>query len=139
MRDAAIKALESRFRSYQDIIESISENDVGRKLDIPKNKSLAEHLWCVIGARESYAKALAKGSWGGFSCSLASFGKGDFSEKLETSAAEVLTSIRNVADWTLERDELLVALSEHEVMHEDQLIRHLYGLEIPIPDSVKWA
>jgi len=62
MRDVLIDALNKRFDSYQDIIDSVTDDELGQKLDVPKHKSLAEHMWCVVGARESYAKAIADGS-----------------------------------------------------------------------------
>ena len=139
MRDALIEALNNRFSSYRDIIENVADADLEQKLEVPKHKSLAEHLWCVIGARESYAKAIVAGSWTGFGCSLSSFARSDFRNKLDSSAIDVTTALDSVDDWNAERDSLLLALSEHEVMHEGQIIRHLYGIERNIPESVKWA
>ena len=96
-------------------------------------------MWCVIGARESYAKAIAAGSWSGFACSLSSFSREDFATKLASSADDVVSAIDSVDYWNDERDSLLLSLTEHEVMHEGQIIRHLYGTESQIPESVKWA
>ncbi|HIG40597.1 MAG: hypothetical protein ABGY96_27840 [bacterium] len=67
------------------------------------------------------------------------FSQSSFSEKVSSSSTEVLEAINSVKDWTKEREEYLMALAEHEVMHEGQIIRHLYGLEREIPESVKWA
>lgn len=139
MREALIEALKARFSSYQDVLKAATGEDLGRKLDIPKHKSLAEHLWCVVGARESYAKAIRQGSWSGFGCSLSSFDLDDFTTKLHSSASDVVDAIDSVENWSSERESLLLALSEHEVMHEGQIIRHLYGVEQSIPESVKWA
>lgn len=139
MRDEVIEALKKRFSSYQDILDSVTNEALGKKLDVPKHKSLAEHMWCVIGARESYGKAIAEGCWAGFSCSLTNFSHGDFSAKLVSSANEVIAAIDSVDDWSTEREALLLSLSEHEVMHEGQIIRHLYGMDSQIPESVKWA
>ena len=139
MRDVLIDALKNRFSSYQDIIDTVTDEELGQKLDVPKHKSMAEHLWCVVGARESYAIAIAGGSWAGFSCSLTSFGHADFVTKLASSAKDVITAIDSVEEWNEERETMLLSLSEHEVMHEGQIIRHLYGTEHNIPVSVKWA
>jgi hypothetical protein len=57
MRAALVQSLEARFRSYADFIAAVDPADVAAKLDVPKDKSVAEHLWCVVGSRESYAKA----------------------------------------------------------------------------------
>lgn len=139
MKDAIIKNLAARFAAYNDIIVGCSDEHLQLKLDILKNKSLAEHLWCVVGARESYAAAIAADEWKGFSCSLQQFTQADFSDKLETSAEVALSGIRSVDKRTASRNELLLALFEHEVMHEGQLIRHMYGLGLDIPGSVKWS
>ncbi|MBO6558771.1 MAG: hypothetical protein JJ934_14520 [Pseudomonadales bacterium] len=139
MRDVLIDALKKRFASYQDIIDSVTDDELGQKLDVPKHKALAEHMWCVVGARESYAKAITDGSWMGFSCSLTSFGHADFVAKLASSANDVIAAIDSLEDWNDEREALLLTLFEHEVMHEGQIIRHLYGAEHNIPETVKWA
>jgi hypothetical protein len=127
MKDAIIKSLEARFAAYNDIIVGRSDEQLQIKLDVLKNKSLAEHLWCVVGARESYSTAIAADEWKGFF------------DKLKTSAEVALSAIGSVDKWTASRDELLLALFEHEVMHEDQLIRHMYGLDLDIPGSVRWS
>lgn len=139
MRDSVITALTSRFNSYVDLISSVDDEALGRKIDVPKHKSLAEHLWCVVGARESYARAIVEGSWKGFSCSMTNFSQQGFSERLRSSSESVVKALENIQDWTVERDRLLLALAEHEVMHEGQVIRHMYGLNMEIPGSVKWA
>jgi uncharacterized damage-inducible protein DinB len=139
MRDTLIKNLESRFAAYNDIVTGCNDDALQAKLDIPKHKSLAEHLWCVVGARESYAAAIESGEWKGFSCSLQQFTQADFSEKLKESATVVLSAIDSVDEWTEQRNEFLLTLNEHEVMHEGQLIKHMYGLGYDIPGSVKWS
>jgi hypothetical protein len=139
MRQLLIDALKTRFQSYDDLVNITNDVDLGKKTEIPKHKSLAEHLWCVVGARESYARSIASGKWEGFNCSMTDFSHAAFIEKIRSSAAEASTAIEDVSEWNKERHELLLALSEHEVMHEGQIIRHLYGTESEIPSSVKWA
>lgn len=137
MRETVVQNLIKRFDSYAELI-GIDVN-LSQKLDAPKHKSLGEHLWCVVGARESYAKALRSGEWDGFNCSMTEFLQTDFIEKLQTSAEDVKDAITQIDDWTQNRELLLLELSDHEVMHEGQIIRHLYGLGYDIPASVKWA
>lgn len=139
MRKHLIQSLESRFASYRELISSVDDAALARKLDVPKAKSLAEHLWCVVGARESHARAFDEGQWIGFSCSMTSFTQKDFCKNLQSSAESVTQALVRVRDWTVERDRLLIALAEHEVMHEGQIIRHMYGLDMTIPQSVRWA
>lgn len=139
MKNALIKNMEARFAAYDDIIAGYSDETLQAKLNVPKHKSLAEHLWCVVGARESYAAAMEADEWKGFSCSLQQFTQADFSKKLKESAETVLSTINTIDEWTDTRNEFLLTLNEHEVMHEGQLIRHLYGLGFDIPESVKWS
>lgn len=139
IRDKLIENLKARFLAYDDIAADIDDAGLNEKLDIPRNKSMSEQLWCVIGGRESYARAIRTGQWEGFDCSLKTHAPSDFVDKLKSSAAEVLAAIDSVSNWTDAHDEFLLALAEHEVMHEGQIIRHLYGLGRQIPASVKWA
>jgi hypothetical protein len=139
MRATVIQNLKARFQSYADLISEVDRAALKQRLDAPKHKSLGEHLWCVVGARESYARAIEAGEWSGFSCSMKSFGHGDFAAKLDDSARAVLEAVENVTEWSDGHDELLMMLAEHEVMHEGQIIRHMYGLEKTLPGSWKWA
>jgi len=109
------------------------------RLDVSKDKSVAEHLWCIVGSRESYARALAVGEWQGFACSITAYTHADFARALAASAEQVLTAVRGVSEWSVAQDALLAALAEHEVMHEGQIIRHMYGLDRPLPSSWRWA
>ena len=121
MRDLIIRNLAARFVAYADLIAQTDDEALQATLAIEKHKSIAEHLWCVIGARESYTKALLAGEWAGFNCSLSQLSQEDFQAKLQTSATEFLAAVDSIEDWTAEREELLAALAEHEVMHEGQL------------------
>ena len=61
MREIIISNLTARFAAFQDLLEQTEEADLQSRLEAPKSKSLAEHLWCVVGARESYARAIEAG------------------------------------------------------------------------------
>ena len=131
--------LANRFSAYSELADLLDADLLSQKIDVPKHKSLAEHLWCIVGARESYAKAIEQGSWLGFSCSLQTFDVEAFRAKLAESAVSVQAAIRNVDDWDEERLSLLATLAEHEVMHEGQIIRHMYALQRELPDSWVWS
>jgi uncharacterized damage-inducible protein DinB len=139
MHDQIVSRLLNRFQAYADLAELLDDDLLNQKINIPKHKSLAEHLWCVVGARESYARAITQGSWAGFGCSMKEFSVTDFRERLKSSGSAVELAIRDVGDWNDERASLLAALAEHEVMHEGQIIRHMYALEQHLPDSWVWA
>lgn len=139
MRSSLVDNLALRFESYDDLINQVDESALAERLEAPKHKSLGEHLWCVIGARESYAHAIESGNWSGFRCSMTTYRHEDFVEKLAASSGCALDAIARVTDWTAERDALLLTLSEHETMHEGQIIRHMYGVGRSLPGSWKWA
>ena len=139
MRAQVVKNLRARFEAYNEFAKTLNDDALNTPLDVPKHKTLAEHLWCVVGARESYARAITHGAWQGFACSMAGFSLQDFATKLDDSAQAVLSTIDGVDDWTPARDELLATLAEHEVMHEGQIIRHVYGMGGELPSSWKWA
>ncbi len=139
MRATVIRNLEASLQSYADLVSQVDDAAINERLEAPKHKSLGEHLWCVVGARESYANAIRKGEWSGFGCSVTKADRDDFAARLESSAKAVLDAIAAVDEWTEARDELLASVAEHEVMHEGQIIRHMYGLERELPASWKWA
>lgn len=139
MREALIGRLIDRINAFGDIIPQISAQEIDVILDVPKDKSISQHLWCVVGARESYARAISVGEWQGFSCSLQSLGIADFEQALQSSGDALVAAIHAVEDWNERRDQLLLAVAEHEVMHEGQLIRHVYGMGKELPDSWVWA
>jgi len=139
MKQALVEKIESRFLSYSEILDSCSEEMLHAKLTVTKTKSLADHFWCVIGARESYTIAIKSGKWSGFSCSINKLNKNKLNFALKTSASSVLAVIDDISDCDDTRVALLLSLNEHEVMHEGQIIRHMYGLGFDIPSSVKWA
>ena len=59
------RLLES-FQLYDDLASEVPEAALALKLPgIPSNP-LGEQLWCVVGARESFARAIESGSWSGF-------------------------------------------------------------------------
>jgi len=139
MRGRIIENLRARFDAYNDLIAELGDEDLETRINAPKHKSLKEHLWCVVGARESYAKALEAGEWGGFTCSMTSFSASDFKYALKESSDKALSIIDSLPQWSDAQDDLLASLSEHEVMHEGQIIRHIYGVEGTLPSSWKWA
>ncbi|WP_325895410.1 hypothetical protein [Grimontia sp. NTOU-MAR1] len=140
MRDVVLKNLCERFQSLNEIVDTLNPELFTTHLNVPKNKSVGEHMWCIVGARESYTKSLLKGEWAGFECSLASTEcRGDVIEKLKSSEVAFDEVVNTISHWTPERDELLVYLLEHEATHEAQLIRHIFALEQTLPESVKWA
>lgn len=144
MRETLIKHLEVLFNNYQELLDGLDEENLKAELVVPKNKTLGEHLWCVIGARESYAESLQAGEWAGFNSSLKRediYSLEKVTESILSSSESALNTIKNITDWTDDRDELLINLLEHETMHEGQIIRLMYGLDKTLPQSwvERWA
>lgn len=118
-----------------DFYNHINEGCLTLKIsDVPSN-TMGEQAYCIIGARESYLKALKKGHWVGFDCSLIdSDDKPLINSKLEETHANIErflleTSIDNITS------NLLFDLLEHEVQHHGQLIRYAYANKINFPKS----
>ena len=139
MRETIVDNLAKRIGFYDDLIEQANDNTLAAELAVPRNRSLGAHLWCIVGTRESYAKAIAAGEMSGWSSSVKRFEQDEFRDKLTRSGRDLLDAIGAVSDWTPERDKLLAEVAEHEVMHEGQIIRLMFGLEKPLPSSCPWA
>lgn len=139
MRETIVDNLSKRIGFYDDLIDQANDSTLAAELAVPRNRSLGAHLWCIVGTRESYAKAIAAGEMGGWSSSVEKFEQDEFRDKLTRSGRDLLNAINAVSDWTPERDRLLAEVAEHEVMHEGQIIRLMFGLEKPLPSSCPWA
>lgn len=127
------------FELYDDLVREVPQEALAAKLPGIASNTLGAQLWCVVGARESFAGAIRSGAWPGFSCSLTADETRDsraVAAGLSRSAEQVLAAV----DAGAEEDERLrftLRLLEHEAAHHGQLIRYLYGLELPIPPSWK--
>lgn len=126
------------FGLYRDLVESMDETMLAARLPQLPSNSIGLQLWCVVGARESYARALRAGEWAGFACSLTAVnGKGPVALALQTSAQGLQEALSTAATFTDIQNRLMVDLLEHEAAHQGQLIRYLYALRMPIPASWK--
>ncbi|MBX3094568.1 MAG: hypothetical protein KF680_08545 [Cryobacterium sp.] len=121
---------------YSDLVSELTPSLLGRRLgDVPSN-TIAEQLWCVVGARESYTRAAREGGWRGFTSSLDAVSAGDpalVARTLTRSFAQVVDAINDGVASVDQR--WFIDLLEHETQHHGQLIRYLYGLDIPRPAS----
>lgn len=129
------KRLYQAYHLTQDLVESLSPENLTLKLDNLPSNSIGEQFWCIIGARESYLRAIIEHSWQGFSCSLDD----------PNSKAKILACLKKTYQDTynyLENNplndvqrELLFTLLEHEILHHGQLIRYVYGNKLTFPKS----
>jgi hypothetical protein len=134
--EAVRERLERSFGMYRDLLDSIGGSALTSRLgDLPSN-TIGAQLWCVVGARESYARAIEAGAWSGFSCSLDD--TADVTQ-VEAALARSEDAMRRALDGMHAADAapwgLVLDLLEHEAAHHGQLIRYLYGLGLEIPES----
>jgi hypothetical protein len=132
--------LDASYALFSDLVDSLSEDDLTSKLPGLRSNTIGEQLWCVVGVRESYAKAIEAGEWQGFGCSL-SRDDTKVTAKVAAALANGITKVKS-ATAAIEgrndaQDDWIVALLEHEAAHQGQLIRYLYGLNLEIPQSWK--
>ncbi|WP_456278964.1 hypothetical protein [Bacillus sp. AK128] len=118
-----------------DFFNHINEGCLGLRISDAPSNTIGEQAYCIIGARESYLKALKVGHWAGFDCSL-----------IETNDQTLLISKleethRNIEIFLIDSSvgeinyNLLIDLLEHEVQHHGQLIRYAYANKIQFPKS----
>lgn len=126
------------FGLYDDLIASLEEATLAAKLpQIPSN-ALGLQLWCVVGARESFSRAIVANQWSGFHCSLeTATEKAPVADALQRSALAVSEVLKSIHTYSDVQNRLIIDLLEHEAAHHGQLIRYLYGLKLTIPQSWK--
>lgn len=127
----ALRAMELTFEFYY----YISDESLTLKIHNTPSNTIGEQAWCIIGARESFLKALKKGCWDGFSCSLSDCtDKKLIVNKLERTAADLRVFLKEGDSRSLNLD-VIIDLLEHEVQHHGQLIRYSYSNKLGFPRS----
>jgi hypothetical protein len=128
--------LDRSFELTHDLVAHLDESALALDLPgLPSNR-IAGQLWCIVGARESYTKAINAGAWQGFSCSLGS-------PRVKASVVAALHATQHAlreidfASLTDAQLDLAFALLEHEVQHHGQLIRFVYANGLTFPDRWK--
>lgn len=132
LKDKLIRA----FELTKDLAMHLDEDALKLHLSTVPSNTIGGQLWCIVGARESYIKAVERGIWSGFSCSL----------KDPSSKNEVLKCLdhtyNNLLDFidqnlTETQTTFLFDLLEHEIQHHGQLMRFVYGNHLTFPISWK--
>lgn len=132
--------LNKNFELYDELIAHLGESSLGSKLAALPSNTIGEQFWCVVGARESYISGIQKGQWDGFRCSLSKEAitkKKDVTEALIKSASTARQVLGKITTLTEAQEKLAFELLEHEIQHQGQLIRYLYGLKLGIPAGLK--
>jgi len=126
------------FRLYNDFVAMLEEEKLSSDLAALPSNTIGAQLWCVVGARESYAKAIQENQWSGFSCSLKTpHEKISVVKTLAESQKNVLSALETLSTFSQAQNQLVMDLLEHEVAHQGQLIRYMYALRLSIPESWK--
>lgn len=123
------------FELTADLLDSLNEKDLKLKIPNAPSNTIGGQFWCIIGARESYMKAIANGGdWQGFTCGVT-----DAHDKKDLKAhlGETLKELdRLKIDWTSDKVvEQAITLLEHEIQHHGQLIRYVYSNKLKFPES----
>lgn len=134
MSDILKARLDRAFTLTRDLVAHLDEGALGLDLpNLPSNR-MAGQLWCVVGARESYLRAIEAGGWQGFSCSLSvPRAKGAVLAALEATQARL--AMLDFAGLSAGQLALAFDLLEHEIQHHGQLIRFIYANGLTFPDS----
>ena len=125
---------------YDELASALPEASLASTLPGLPSNAIGDQLWCVVGARESFTRAIHAGEWKGFSCSLSAAETRErdaVSAGLSRSAQDVLGAIGDLDSDDEARWRFSLRLLEHEAAHQGQLIRYLYGLLLPIPAGWK--
>ncbi len=134
MKQKLKEKLDRSFSLTHDLVAHLDETCLNLDLpNLPSNQ-IAGQLWCIVGARESYTKAIEAGGWKGFSCSLTTPRvKSSVLAALETTHRQM--NEIEFAELTDVQVELAFDLLEHEIQHHGQLIRFVYGNGLTFPGS----
>lgn len=122
------------FKLTHDLFTHLDEEALGLDLpNLPSNR-IVDQVWCIVGARESYIRAIEADGWQGFSCSL----KTPRVKEAVLAALEATLERLGEIDFAgLSETQLDLAfeLLEHEVQHHGQLIRFVYANGLTFPAS----
>ncbi|MGL4239244.1 hypothetical protein [Tabrizicola sp.] len=117
------------------LADGLSRDALGRRNGTAPSNTIGGQFWCIVGARESYARAFDHGEWQGFSCSLTDTGSPEAVQAALAASRDQITDRIRIASQALDdaREAVLIDLLEHEVQHHGQLIRYFYANGLPFP------
>lgn len=139
MPDLIDQHLDAVFALYDELAAALDGEQLRASLPVPSNP-IGMQLWCVVGARETWARSLESGFWGPFNCSIASFADTHEAKVMQAKLADSAAAFREAAAAASDDDirvDLKLGLLEHESQHLGQLLRYLLGLEMDVPAGWK--
>jgi len=117
------------------LVDALDDAALEKHCGDARSNNIGSQFWCLVGARESYARAIKTGKWSGFSCSLEGAETkraAAMREAMQKAGQDLFESIQGVEPDT-DRLNLLFDLLEHEAQHHGQLIRYFYANDIEFP------
>lgn len=134
-----MKTLEDRivkaFNLTEDLLNHLGEPDLSLSIpNVPSNK-IGSQLWCILGSRESYLKALQNNEWKGFNCSLSKISKQSIIDLLQETSHQYFDFFTKTKTYSDFQEKTLFDLLEHEIQHHGQLIRYIYANSLHFPKS----
>jgi hypothetical protein len=131
-----VRRLDAQFAMYDDLAATLLAETLASYLGELRSNTIGEQLWCVVGGRESWAKAIPEGEWQGFTCSLHEpHDPAKVSAALVASAEQVRAVLG--AELAEASEDQALGLLEHEAGHAGQLLRYVLGLKLEVPESWK--
>lgn len=127
--------LERALLLSEALAAAVDDPALARDLAGAPSNRMGDQFWCLVGGRESYARAIAAGAWSGFSCSLAAADArraAAVRDALARARGAVLDALAG-HDPTPARAALAFDLLEHEAQHHGQLIRYFYANGVAFP------
>ena len=127
----------SRAIELTDLLAAgLDDGALGLRNGAAPSNTVGLQFWCVVGARESYGRAIECGQWAGFECSLREPGSVlSVRDALASSGARVRAVCAALEQpFDAARESLLFDLLEHEVQHHGQLVRYFYANGLAFPE-----
>ncbi len=132
----SLRRLVAAFELTDELAASLEAPGLNARNGAARSNTIGSQLWCVVGARESYARAIESGTWVGFSCSLEEPHSPDAVRASLAGAQRVLLeAVEGPEQLTEAQESFLLDLLEHEVQHHGQLIRYFYANDLPFPTA----
>ena len=134
MTSPLVHRLDVLFRLHGDLAAALPAETLASHLGELRSNTIGQQLWCVVGGRESWAKAISAGEWQGFASSLEEpHDPARVRAALEAGAEQVRAVVGSKLSEASENQAL--GLLEHEAGHAGQLLRYVLGLELDVPKS----
>ena len=136
MTDSIRKGVYRLLNEYDDYAGGLPPEAFATRMP-GRSNAIGEQLWCVVGGRESGVRAFENEKWMGFNCSLTETSSKERVIDALTSSADLVRSAFEKLEWSQIRERAALSILEHEAMHQGQLIRFGYALDLAFPES--WA